>query len=152
MAISSHGERFPNDSQLRNCDSVVGVDGKSVDFYTLTSYFTEEMCPTLKGKPKLFFIQVRFISLLYTGKPTSLYWDGPQVSRAGTSNYIPQILRLPQHSSYALQTLDILLSHITRYIIIENGFTKKVGKAILVFSLVRFRNNKMCSMSPLTGE
>ena len=72
MAVSSHGGRRkqlkrPEDrhdhlqdvSQDMMCDSILGANETRVDVFTLTSHFMENNCPTLKGKPKLFFIQVR---------------------------------------------------------------------------------------------
>ncbi|KAM4835781.1 caspase-8 [Thomomys bottae] len=36
---------------------VYGTDGKKAPIYDLTSYFTGSNCPSLAGKPKIFFIQ-----------------------------------------------------------------------------------------------
>uniref|UniRef100_A0A8D2AT08 Caspase-8 n=1 Tax=Sciurus vulgaris TaxID=55149 RepID=A0A8D2AT08_SCIVU len=36
---------------------VYGTDGQKVSIYDLTSYFTGSKCPSLAGKPKVFFIQ-----------------------------------------------------------------------------------------------
>ncbi|KAK4473100.1 hypothetical protein MN116_004287 [Schistosoma mekongi] len=36
---------------------IYGVDGNSLSIHELTSLFTSDNCPTLAGKPKLFFIQ-----------------------------------------------------------------------------------------------
>ncbi|XP_006816399.1 caspase-3-like [Saccoglossus kowalevskii] len=47
VAILSHG----SDAE------VCGTDGKSVDVDSLTEYFHGDKCPSLVGKPKLFFIQ-----------------------------------------------------------------------------------------------
>lgn len=46
IAILSHGEK----GQIFSRDD-------AYDITQVTSYFTDEACPTLKGKPKLFFIQ-----------------------------------------------------------------------------------------------
>lgn len=32
-------------------------DGKAVEILSLVDYFSDRQCPSLKGKPKLFFIQ-----------------------------------------------------------------------------------------------
>ncbi|XP_012380770.1 caspase-8 [Dasypus novemcinctus] len=45
--ILSHGDK----------GIVYGVDGQEVSIYELTSYFTGLKCPSLAGKPKVFFIQ-----------------------------------------------------------------------------------------------
>ncbi|XP_028925212.1 caspase-8 [Ornithorhynchus anatinus] len=45
--ILSHGDR----------GVVYGTDGQQASIRSLTSYFTGSRCPTLAGKPKLFFIQ-----------------------------------------------------------------------------------------------
>ena len=66
MAVSSHGTRRTQSKRQQHehlskdmmCDSILGVNEKSVDLFTLISHFKEDECPTLKGKPKLFFIQV----------------------------------------------------------------------------------------------
>lgn len=36
---------------------IYGTDGKEAPIYELTSYFTGSECPSLAGKPKIFFIQ-----------------------------------------------------------------------------------------------
>lgn len=36
---------------------VYGTDGQKVSIFELTSYFTGSKCPSLAGKPKVFFIQ-----------------------------------------------------------------------------------------------
>lgn len=36
---------------------VYGTDGREASIYELTSYFTGSKCPSLAGKPKIFFIQ-----------------------------------------------------------------------------------------------
>ncbi|XP_073736275.1 caspase-8 isoform X3 [Callorhinus ursinus] len=36
---------------------IYGSDGREVPIYELTSYFTGSKCPSLAGKPKIFFIQ-----------------------------------------------------------------------------------------------
>ncbi|XP_069851906.1 caspase-8 [Dipodomys merriami] len=45
--ILSHGDR----------GVIYGTDGKKASIYDLTSYFTGSNCPSLVGKPKIFFIQ-----------------------------------------------------------------------------------------------
>ncbi|XP_008068978.1 caspase-8 [Carlito syrichta] len=45
--ILSHGDK----------GIIYGTDGQEVSIYNLTSYFTGLRCPSLAGKPKLFFIQ-----------------------------------------------------------------------------------------------
>lgn len=45
--ILSHGDR----------GIVYGTDGREASIYELTSYFTGSKCPSLAGKPKIFFIQ-----------------------------------------------------------------------------------------------
>lgn len=45
--ILSHGDK----------GIVYGTDGKEASIYELTSYFTGSKCPSLAGKPKIFFIQ-----------------------------------------------------------------------------------------------
>ncbi|GAB1284999.1 Caspase-8 [Apodemus speciosus] len=45
--ILSHGDR----------GVVYGTDGREASIYELTSYFTGSKCPSLAGKPKIFFIQ-----------------------------------------------------------------------------------------------
>ncbi|XP_048200929.1 caspase-8 [Perognathus longimembris pacificus] len=45
--ILSHGDR----------GIVYGTDGKKANIYDLISYFTSSNCPSLVGKPKIFFIQ-----------------------------------------------------------------------------------------------
>ncbi|XP_012866144.1 PREDICTED: caspase-8 isoform X2 [Dipodomys ordii] len=45
--ILSHGDR----------GIIYGTDGKKASIYDLTSYFTGSNCPSLVGKPKIFFIQ-----------------------------------------------------------------------------------------------
>ncbi|XP_020024141.2 caspase-8 isoform X2 [Castor canadensis] len=45
--ILSHGDK----------GIVYGTDGKQASIYELTSYFTGSKCPSLAGKPKVFFIQ-----------------------------------------------------------------------------------------------
>lgn len=54
VVILSHGteashNRFPG--------AVHGVDGPSVSVQNITNYLTGQCCPSLQGKPKLFFIQ-----------------------------------------------------------------------------------------------
>jgi len=46
-AILTHGKQ----------EHVYGVDGESVGIKELTNYFKGIICPSLKGKPKMFFIQ-----------------------------------------------------------------------------------------------
>ena len=60
--ISTHGDQdlqphspFSNSMQL--ADLIYGYDG-ILYLRLITDMFTEERCPTLAGKPKLFFIQV----------------------------------------------------------------------------------------------
>ncbi|XP_029789937.1 caspase-8 isoform X2 [Suricata suricatta] len=45
--ILSHGDK----------GIIYGSDGQEAPIYELTSYFTGSMCPSLAGKPKIFFIQ-----------------------------------------------------------------------------------------------
>ncbi|CAH6791666.1 caspase-8 [Phodopus roborovskii] len=45
--ILSHGDK----------GIIYGTDGKEASIYELTSYFTGSKCPSLAGKPKIFFIQ-----------------------------------------------------------------------------------------------
>ncbi|XP_022349077.1 caspase-8 isoform X2 [Enhydra lutris kenyoni] len=45
--ILSHGDK----------GIIYGCDGQEVPIYELTSYFTGSKCPSLAGKPKIFFIQ-----------------------------------------------------------------------------------------------
>ncbi|XP_037705837.1 caspase-8 [Choloepus didactylus] len=45
--ILSHGDK----------GIIYGTDGQEVPIYELTSYFTGSKCPSLAGKPKVFFIQ-----------------------------------------------------------------------------------------------
>ncbi|XP_028621689.1 caspase-8 [Grammomys surdaster] len=45
--ILSHGDK----------GVIYGTDGKEASIYELTSYFTGSKCPSLAGKPKIFFIQ-----------------------------------------------------------------------------------------------
>uniref|UniRef100_A0A8C9A987 Caspase-8 n=1 Tax=Prolemur simus TaxID=1328070 RepID=A0A8C9A987_PROSS len=45
--ILSHGDK----------GIIYGTDGEEVSIYELTSYFTGSNCPSLAGKPKVFFIQ-----------------------------------------------------------------------------------------------
>ncbi|XP_016139289.1 caspase-9-like isoform X1 [Sinocyclocheilus grahami] len=54
VIILSHGTEANN-----NCfpGAVHGVDGPSVPVQLITSYFNGQNCPSLQGKPKLFFIQ-----------------------------------------------------------------------------------------------
>ena len=66
--ISSHGdqnEQLPNRSsqKYRMSDLVYGIDGV-LYIRLITELFTDEKCPSLAGKPKLFFIQVRNVVAL----------------------------------------------------------------------------------------
>lgn len=59
--ISSHGEqeeRVASSQTGKKLESVIlGVDNKKVALKDLVEFFSNENCPSLKGKPKLFFIQ-----------------------------------------------------------------------------------------------
>ena len=39
------------------CGGIYGVNGKFIDIKDLTSNFKAQRCPSLAGKPKLFFLQ-----------------------------------------------------------------------------------------------
>ena len=61
LVISSHGESGQaEDHNTMNRDFITAVNGGRVFYDKITSYFTETACPSLKNKPKLFFIQVLF--------------------------------------------------------------------------------------------
>ena len=61
LVISSHGESGQaEDHNTMNRDFITAVNGGRVFYDKITSYFTETACPSLKDKPKLFFIQVLF--------------------------------------------------------------------------------------------
>jgi len=54
IAVMSHGD-----------DGILYAKDQQYKPERLWSYFTSDQCPTLAGKPKLFFIQVDFLFLLF---------------------------------------------------------------------------------------
>ena len=58
LVVSSHGNRRKDKKRHQQRDFIVGVNEGVVDIDTLTKQFSDSHCPSLKGKPKLFFIQV----------------------------------------------------------------------------------------------
>ncbi|WAQ95536.1 CASP3-like protein [Mya arenaria] len=58
LMISTHGLEQPNSKARGKMDhALVCADDKMIFTSTITEMFNDENCPTLKGKPKLFFIQ-----------------------------------------------------------------------------------------------
>ena len=76
LVISSHGESGQTeDHNAVNRDYIMTTNGRRVFYDTITSYFTESKCPSLKDKPKLFFIQVLFRK--YITNAQHLHWKWP---------------------------------------------------------------------------
>ncbi|XP_071107076.1 caspase-3-like [Haliotis cracherodii] len=70
--IMSHGSR----------NSILGVDGLTIDLDRLTSLFSAQQCPSLAGKPKLFIIQACQGSMVQS--PANAHSDSaaiPEVTR-----------------------------------------------------------------------
>lgn len=81
--ILSHGDK----------GVVYGTDGKEASIYDLTSYFTGSKCPSLSGKPKIFFIQACQGSNFQKGVPDEAGFEQQnhtlEVDSSSHKNYIP---------------------------------------------------------------
>ena len=78
--------------------AIYGTDGKTVPIKDLTDYFTPANCSTLRGKPKLFFVQ----ACQGTGKQTGC-------PRTSILSILPIVLKLLFYFSYILTCVISLL-------------------------------------------
>ena len=58
--ITSHGDRH----------DIYGSDDIGVNLKKLAGHFKGDKCPSLAGKPKLFFIQVKLFAFLHYAAPS----------------------------------------------------------------------------------
>lgn len=63
IAVMSHGD-----------DGILYAKDQQYKPERLWSYFTSDQCPTLAGKPKLFFIQVGFFKNVFFSLKVTLKW------------------------------------------------------------------------------
>ncbi|NWI61529.1 CASP8 protein, partial [Calyptomena viridis] len=77
--IFSHGEK----------DKIKGIDDEFVNIKDLVSCFSGSNCPTLAGKPKLFFIQACQGSVGHTAVPVEADFSGNLEMDATPSTFIP---------------------------------------------------------------
>ncbi|XP_021053725.1 caspase-8 [Mus pahari] len=81
--ILSHGDK----------GIIYGTDGKEASIYDLTSYFTGSKCPSLAGKPKIFFIQACQGNNFQKGVPDESGLEQQhstlEVDSSSHKNYIP---------------------------------------------------------------
>ena len=76
-AFSTHGDQSPLDQHLQThikgtlvSDIIFGRDG-TMTITEITERFTDNACPSLSGKPKLFFFQVSPKIRVLQGLPIS---------------------------------------------------------------------------------
>lgn len=62
---------------------ICGTDNKSIDIETITSFFCPKICPSLKGKPKIFLIEA-------TGGETWKRLGYSKWRKVKSNSYVPQ--------------------------------------------------------------
>ena len=104
--ILSHGE----------AGEIYGVDGVKVSIWHLMSYFTDKNCPSLSGKPKLFFVQAcQTIRARSSDDPVNL---GRQDHPADLDDFLLGYATIPgcnalrdkRHGSWYITILTLMLN------------------------------------------
>eukprot|EP00064_Thunnus_orientalis_P020285 superscaffoldBa00005495_g20419 len=92
--------------------AVYGVDGELVPIESITNYLNDQHCPSLQGKPKLFFIQACGGGKKDIGFEVSP--NGVEPSTSGADDQMDNIPMSSSSDSSSMSTLsDILVSYST---------------------------------------
>ncbi|XP_042280650.1 caspase-9-like [Thunnus maccoyii] len=109
VIILSHGTEVPHNNIP---GAVYGVDGELVPIESITNYLNDQHCPSLQGKPKLFFIQACGGGKKDIGFEVSP--DGVEPSTSGANDQMDNIPMSSSSDSSSMSTpSDILVSYST---------------------------------------